>query len=96
MPTEENDAILCGGSRSTDLQARAKDKQLPSLTNILRISEISYSATLGSSSTLRLAEPVHGKALAVVLSQGRPYLFRKRSPLKLGQFLHKVAILPPR
>lgn len=83
MPTGANDATFCGGSRSTVLQARAEDKQLPCLTNILRIRKISYSATLGSSSNLRLKQPVLGKALAMVLSTGCPYLFSKGNGMAL-------------
>lgn len=83
MPTEESDATFCGGSRSTILQARAKDKQLPCLTNILRIWKISYSAALGSSSNLRLVQPVLSKVLATVLSFGCPYLFSKVNAIAL-------------
>lgn len=68
MPTAENDRIFWGGSKSTAFQARAEDKKLPCLTIILRLSNVSHSATLGSSPDLRLSGLVHGKALAMVLS----------------------------
>lgn len=81
VPTEENDATFCVGSRSTVLQARARDMQLPCLTNIHRIWKISYSATSGSN--LRLAQPVLGKALAMVLSLGYPSNFSTGSVIPL-------------
>lgn len=83
MTTEENDAAFCGASRSTVLQARGRDKQLPCLTNILPIQQLWGAALISGLYSQSLARPWWSPQDVLISFPKKKWL--------LWQFLHKVS-----